>query len=108
MECGLCRSGRARRSAWAEVRRWRGGNESKMTGAGRGGKTVPLGYQEPISCNTECCLMVEPAPVATFKVPQSQFLLQFLIIPFDNPAVLGHFDQGLDPGVERQRRYPVL
>ena len=28
-----------------------GGNESKMTGAGRGGKTVPLGYQEPISCD---------------------------------------------------------
>jgi len=73
IECGLCRSGRARRSAWAEVRRRRGGNESKMTGAGRGGKTVPLGYQEPISCNTECCVVVESAPVATFKVPQAQF-----------------------------------
>jgi len=103
IECGLCRSGRARRSAWAEVRRRRGGNESKMTGAGRGGKTVPLGYQEPISCNTECCVVVESAPVATFKVPQAQFLLQFLIIPLDDPAVFGHFDQSLDPGVQRQR-----
>src|SRR5437879_1385573 len=30
---------------------WRrlAGSESKMTGAGRGGKTVPLGHQEPIS-----------------------------------------------------------
>ena len=108
IERGLCRSGRARRSAWAEVRRRCGGNESKTTGAGRGGKTAPLGYQEPISCNTECCVMVEASPVATFKVPQSQFLLQFLIIPLDDPAVLGHFDQGLDPGVQRQRGYPVL
>ena len=41
MECGLCRSGRARRTAGAEVRCWPGGKESRMTGAGRGGKTVP-------------------------------------------------------------------
>jgi hypothetical protein len=37
--------------ARAEVRRWPEGSESKMTGAGRGGKKVPLGYQEPISCD---------------------------------------------------------
>jgi len=48
MEYGLCRSARTRRTARAEVRRWPGGNESKMTGAGRGGKTVPLGHQEPM------------------------------------------------------------
>src|SRR5580704_7924303 len=108
IECGLCRSGRARRSAWAEVRRRRGGDESKMTGAGRGGKTVPLGYEEPISCDTERCVVVESAPVATLKVPQPQFLLQFLVVPFDDPAVFGHFDQGLEAGFRRQRRYPVL
>ncbi len=52
IECGLCRSARVRRAARAEVRRWwPGGNESKMPGAGRGGKTAPLGYQEPIRCN---------------------------------------------------------
>ena len=51
IECGLCRSGRTRRPAWSEVWRWPEGGESKMTGTGRGGKTVPLGYQEPISCN---------------------------------------------------------
>jgi len=38
IECGLCLSGRMRRTARAEVRRWLGGNESKVTGAGRGGK----------------------------------------------------------------------
>src|SRR6266566_1930136 len=51
IECGLCRSGRARRPAWPEVRRRPEGSESKMAGAGRGGKTVPLGHQEPISCD---------------------------------------------------------
>jgi hypothetical protein len=70
-----------------------------MTGAGRGGKTVPLGYEEPISCDAKRCVVVEPAPVAAFKVPQPQFLLQFLVIPFDDPAVFGHLDQSFEPGV---------
>jgi len=51
IEYGLCRSGRMRRSAGAEVRCWPGANESRITDAGRGGKTVPLGHQEPISCD---------------------------------------------------------
>jgi hypothetical protein len=51
IEIGLCRSGRTRRAARAQVRRWPGGGESKMTGAGGGGKTVPLGHQEPIRCD---------------------------------------------------------
>ena len=29
---------------------------------------VPLGHQEPISCNAERGVMVKPAPVAAFKV----------------------------------------
>jgi hypothetical protein len=45
-----------------------------MTGAGGGGKTVPLGDQEPLSCDAERGVMVEPAPVATFNVPQSPLL----------------------------------
>jgi hypothetical protein len=52
IECGLGRSGRIRRSARVEVQRWPGSNVSKMTGAGGGGKTIPLGYPEPISCDT--------------------------------------------------------
>src|ERR1700724_1560545 len=52
--------------------------------------------------------MVQPAPVATFKMPQPQFLFQLLIIPFDDPAVFGHLDQIFKCGVQRQRRYPVL
>jgi hypothetical protein len=64
-----------------------------MTGTGRGGKTVPLGYQEPISCNAQRSVVVEPAPVATFKVPQPQLLFQFLVVSFDDPAVFGHLYQ---------------
>jgi hypothetical protein len=30
-----------------------------MTGAGRGGKTVPFGHQEPISRDAQCGVMVE-------------------------------------------------
>src|SRR5580658_4615342 len=108
MEFGLCRSGRTRRTARAEVRRRPGGNESSIAGAGRGGKTVPLGYEEPISCDAERGMVMESAPVTAFKVSQPQFLFQFLIVPFDDPAVFGHFDQSLEAGVRRQRRYPVL
>jgi hypothetical protein len=74
-----------------------------MTGTGGGGKTVPLGYQEPISCDTERCVMVEPTPVAAFKVPQPQLLFQLLIVPLNDPAVFGHFDQSFKAGVRRQR-----
>jgi len=108
IEFGLCRSGRTRRPARAEVRRRPRGNESKMTGAGRGGKTVPLDHQEPISCDAQRGVMVEPAPVAAFKVPQAQLLFQLLVIPFDDPAVFGHLDQIFELGVQRQRRNPVL
>ena len=74
-----------------------------MAGAGRGGKTVPLGYQEPISCDAKRGVMVKPPPVAALKVSQPQLLFQLLIIPFDDPAVLGHFYQSFKLRVQRQR-----
>ena len=79
-----------------------------MAGTGGGGKTVPLGYKEPISRDAQRGVMVESAPVATLKVPQPQLLFQLLIIPFDDPAVLGHLDQGLEFCSRRQRRDPIL
>jgi hypothetical protein len=79
-----------------------------MTGAGRGGKTVPLGYEEPISCNTQGGVMMESAPVTAFKMSQPQLLFQLLVIPLDDPAVFGHLDQGFERGISRQRRYPVF
>src|SRR5450631_722094 len=53
-------------------------------------------------------MMVKPAPVTAFKVPQPQFLFQLFIVPFDDPAVFGHLDQSFELGVQWQRRYPVL
>src|SRR5437870_12903691 len=85
IECGLWRSGRARRPARVEVRRRPGGDESQMTGAGRGGKTVPLGHQEPISCDAQRGVMVEPAPVAAFKVPTALTKLTLVSTPH-NPV----------------------
>src|SRR5882762_1641586 len=52
--------------------------------------------------------MVEPTPIAAFKVAQPQLLFQFLIIPLDDPAVFGHLDQGLELGSGRQCRYPIF
>ena len=75
-----------------------------MAGAGGGGKTVPLGHQEPISRDAQRRVMVESAPVATFKVPQPQLLFQLLIIPFDDPAVFGHLGQSFERGIRRQSR----
>jgi hypothetical protein len=79
-----------------------------MAGADRGGKTVPLGYQEPISCDAKRGVMVKPPPVAALKVSQPQLLFQLLIIPFDDPAVFGHLDQSFKLGSGRQRRYPIF
>ena len=39
--------------------------------------------------------MVKSAPTPSFIVAQSQFLLEFLIVAFDDPAVFGHLDQRL-------------
>ena len=70
MECGLCRSGRTRGAARPEVRRFPGGNESKIAGAGRGGKTAPFGDEEPVSRDAKCGVMMEPAPVASLEMSQ--------------------------------------
>jgi hypothetical protein len=108
MECGLCRSGRTGRPARAEVWRWPRGCEFEMTGSGRGGKTVPLGYQEPIRCNAERGVMVEPSPVTAFEMTEAQLLFQFLIIAFHDPALFRHLDQSFELGAGRQRRDLIL
>ena len=104
-----------RSSAGYVARGVRGDPRGRKSGAGlgatnprwparaEGGKTVPLGYQEPISCDAKRGVMVKPPPVAALKVSQPQLLFQLLIVPFDNPAVFGHLDQSFELGVQRQR-----
>src|SRR5262245_48746483 len=49
--------------------------------------------------------MMKAAP---FVVAQAEFLLQFLIIPFDDPAVFGQVRQLPDPDGSRQSGEPIL
>jgi hypothetical protein len=52
--------------------------------------------------------MVEPAPASTFIVAKSQFLLQFLVVSFDDPAMFGQAHQIGKRGVGGQSGEPVL
>src|SRR3954447_25883677 len=52
--------------------------------------------------------MMKATPVAPFKMPQPEFLLQFLVIPFDDPAVFGYLHQFFESDSRRQGRNPVL
>src|SRR5580692_937625 len=79
-----------------------------MAGAGRGGKTAPFGNQEAISGNAQGGVMMKSAPAAPFKVAQTEFLLQFLVIAFDNPAMFGEIDQITERRVNRERGEPVF
>src|ERR1700685_2533451 len=60
-----------------------------MPGACGGGKTAPLGDQDPIRDDAESSVMVKPAPASPLKMAQSQFLFQFLVIALNDPAVFG-------------------
>ena len=48
--------------------------------------------------------MMEAAPSASFVVAQPEFLFEFLIIPFDNPAMFGQMHQLQKGGIGGQSR----
>lgn len=52
--------------------------------------------------------MVESTPTAALLVPQTEFLLEFFIVPLDDPAVFGHPNQFLQFGLRRKGGKPVL
>src|ERR1700722_3849328 len=79
-----------------------------MTGAGRGGKTGPLGDQEPIRDDAESSVMVKPAPASPLKMTQSQFLFQFLVIAFNDPAVFSKVHKVSQRQVCGKSREPVF
>jgi len=45
---------------------------------------------------------VEAPPSAAFEVAQSEFLLQFLVVPFNEPAMLRNPDEVLQLGLPRR------
>src|SRR5687767_15634732 len=51
---------------------------------------------------------MEPAPAAPLIVPQSEFLLELLVVALDAPPKLGEFDQAHEADLFRQGREPVL
>src|SRR5690349_11604647 len=53
-------------------------------------------------------MVMETAPAAALVVPQSEFLLELLVIAFDAPPKLGEFDQAREADLLRQGREPVL
>src|SRR3954469_9775945 len=53
-------------------------------------------------------MVMETAPAAPLIVPQSEFLLELLVVAFDAPPELGKFDQAREGDVLRQGREPVL
>ena len=52
--------------------------------------------------------MMKTAPSAAFEVTQSEFLFQFFIIAFDDPALFRQSDQVAQSAVFRQVRHPVF
>src|SRR3981081_14211 len=79
-----------------------------MTGAGGGGKTAPFGNQEAVGGNAQSSMVMKSPPAASFKVPQSEFLLQLLVIAFDDPAMFGEIDQFTELRIGWKCGKPVL
>src|SRR5580693_1362922 len=53
-------------------------------------------------------MMMKPAPSSSLEMPQTQFLLQFLVVAFDDPAQLGQADQVPEFCFRRQGGQPIL
>lgn len=51
---------------------------------------------------------MESAPATAFEVPESEFLLQFLLISLDDPAMLGQEHQFAQLHIFRHGRQPIL
>ena len=51
---------------------------------------------------------MKSAPAPPFKVPQTEFLLQFLVIAFDDPTMFGKIDELGQRRVYWQRGKPIL
>jgi len=79
-----------------------------MADACGGGKTIPFGHQEPIGRDTQSGVMMKATPTTSFVVTQTEFLLKFLVVPLDDPAMFGQVHQLNQRGIRRQGGQPVL
>ena len=61
-----------------------------------------LGDQESVGCDTQGAMMVETGPSSALIVAEPEFLLEFLVVPFDQPAQLGEIDEPFNRSVGGQ------
>ena len=59
----------------------------------RGEKEAPLGDEEPVSGDAQRGVMMEASPAPAFEVAQAEFLVEFFIIAFHDPTMLGDSNQ---------------
>jgi hypothetical protein len=52
--------------------------------------------------------MMKTTPTPSFVVPQTEFLLQFLVVPLDDPAMFGHVHRFHKSDISRQGGWPVF
>ena len=64
--------------------------------------------QVAVGGDTECGVMMKPAPTAAFVLSQPELLLELLIVALDAPTPLGRGHQGLERGVGRQVGQPIF
>src|SRR4029453_7209724 len=69
---------------------------------------LPFGDEEAVACDAQGGGVMEPAPAASFVMPEPDFLLELLIVALDWPAQFGDVDQLAEGDAVRQGREPVL
>lgn len=67
-----------------------------------------FGEQKAVGGNAQRGVMVKAAPAAPFVVVEPEFLLEFLVVALDAPALMGDRDQLVEGAGLRQRREVVL
>src|SRR5919202_4518811 len=87
IECTMCRSGQsgtARPQARGKRRRVVRPCKTLLRG-----KTAPLGNEEAVGCDRQASMMMKASPAPALVVPETDFLLEPLVVALDPPACLG-------------------
>ena len=72
------------------------------------GDASHVGDQESVSRDAERGVVMEAAPSSSFVMAESEFLLQFLVVPLDPPALLGEVHQPFEGNLLGQGGEPVF
>src|SRR5262249_34305136 len=93
IEVGLCRSGRTGGSSGSST----SGNsrflESRLVSSSLRGEKATLRDQKGVGGYAHRRVVMKPAPLAPFVMPQADLLFELFVIALDSPAQLGEVDQ---------------